>query len=159
MTAPQPARRQRLFQHGCLFLESSRAPPTILRALRRPAVALIASAAIALVWANNPVVGLLPRPGCAGRRAEAAPPSASTPGRPTGCWRSSSSCRARAKREFVAGDLRDPAPCRPPVVGRRRDARPAIVYALWNLGSNGELNGWAIPTATDIAFAVARSSP
>ena len=32
---------------------------------------------------------------------------------------------------------------------------PAIVHALWNLGSNGELNGWAIPTATDIAFAVA----
>ena len=60
------------------------------------------------------------------------------------------------KREFVAGDLRDPRRAALPVAAAIGGmAVPAICYVLWNLGPNGALNGWAIPTATDIAFAVA----
>ena len=61
------------------------------------------------------------------------------------------------KREFVAGDLRDPRRAALPVLAAVGGmAVPAVVYVLVNLrGSGAELRGWAIPTATDIAFALA----
>jgi NhaA family Na+:H+ antiporter len=58
------------------------------------------------------------------------------------------------KREFVAGDLRDPHRAALPVIAAVGGmAVPALVFVLFNLG--GALRGWAIPTATDIAFALA----
>ena len=61
------------------------------------------------------------------------------------------------KREFVAGDLRDPARAALPiaaVVGGM--VVPALIFVLVNLNTgDGALHGWAIPIATDIAFAVA----
>ncbi|UVJ40731.1 Na+/H+ antiporter NhaA [Arthrobacter sp. CJ23] len=61
------------------------------------------------------------------------------------------------KREFVAGELRKPAKAIVPVAAAVGGvAVPAIIYAVINLGSGAEaLRGWAIPTATDIAFALA----
>jgi Na+:H+ antiporter, NhaA family len=61
------------------------------------------------------------------------------------------------KREFVAGDLRDPRRAALPVVAAVGGmALPALVFVLVNLGTgDGALAGWAIPTATDIAFALA----
>ncbi len=61
------------------------------------------------------------------------------------------------KREFVAGDLRDPRRAALPVVAAVGGmAGPAILFTLINLGTGGDaLQGWAIPTATDIAFALA----
>ncbi|MCM3523353.1 Na+/H+ antiporter NhaA, partial [Curtobacterium sp. P97] len=60
------------------------------------------------------------------------------------------------KREFVAGDLRDPRKAALPVAAAVGGmAMPAIIYTVVNLGSDGGLTGWAIPTATDIAFALA----
>ncbi|MEV4341212.1 Na+/H+ antiporter NhaA [Streptomyces sp. NPDC049590] len=60
------------------------------------------------------------------------------------------------KRELVAGDLRDPKAAVLPVVAALCGmAVPAGVYTLTNLAGNGSLQGWAVPTATDIAFALA----
>lgn len=60
------------------------------------------------------------------------------------------------KREFVAGDLRDVRRAAIPVVAAASGvAVPAVIFALLNLGDGGQLRGWAIPTATDIAFALA----
>ncbi|MCK9896999.1 Na+/H+ antiporter NhaA [Frankia sp. AgB32] len=59
------------------------------------------------------------------------------------------------KREFVAGDLRDPRRAAVPVLAAVGGVVvPAVLYTLVNLGGDGA-HGWAIPTATDIAFAVA----
>jgi NhaA family Na+:H+ antiporter len=60
------------------------------------------------------------------------------------------------KRELVAGDLRDPKAAALPVVAALCGmAVPAVVYTLTNLMDGGSTRGWAVPTATDIAFALA----
>ena len=60
------------------------------------------------------------------------------------------------KRELVAGDLRDPRAAVLPVVAALCGmAVPALVYTLTNLVGHGSTEGWAVPTATDIAFALA----
>ncbi|MFF9408920.1 Na+/H+ antiporter NhaA [Streptomyces anandii] len=60
------------------------------------------------------------------------------------------------KRELVAGDLKDPRAAALPVVAALCGmAMPAAVYALTNLVGGGSQSGWAVPTATDIAFALA----
>jgi len=61
------------------------------------------------------------------------------------------------KREIVAGELRRPATAVVPVVAAVGGMlAPAAIYIIVNLvGAGGSLDGWAVPTATDIAFAVA----
>lgn len=60
------------------------------------------------------------------------------------------------KRELVTGDLRDPKAALLPVVAAICGmAVPALVYTLTNVVGGGDLGGWAVPTATDIAFALA----
>ncbi|MER5980104.1 Na+/H+ antiporter NhaA [Streptomyces sp. NPDC001857] len=60
------------------------------------------------------------------------------------------------KRELVAGDLRDPRAAALPVVAALCGmAVPALVYTLTSLTGGGSTGGWAVPTATDIAFALA----
>jgi NhaA family Na+:H+ antiporter len=60
------------------------------------------------------------------------------------------------KREFVAGDLRDPRRAALPILAAAGGmAVPALIYVAVNLAGDGALSGWAIPTATDIAFALA----
>ncbi|MGA8988619.1 Na+/H+ antiporter NhaA, partial [Aeromicrobium sp.] len=61
------------------------------------------------------------------------------------------------KREFVAGDLREPRRAAIPVLAAVGGmVAPALVFVAINARTgDGALRGWAIPTATDIAFAVA----
>lgn len=61
------------------------------------------------------------------------------------------------KREFVAGDLRDPSRAALPIAAAVGGmVVPALIFVVMNIRSPaGALQGWAIPTATDIAFAVA----
>ncbi|RII95373.1 Na+/H+ antiporter NhaA [Clavibacter michiganensis] len=61
------------------------------------------------------------------------------------------------KQEFVAGSLRDPRVAALPVAAAVGGvALPAGIFTLINLNAGADaLQGWAIPAATDIAFAVA----
>ncbi|MFI1021644.1 Na+/H+ antiporter NhaA [Streptomyces olivaceus] len=62
------------------------------------------------------------------------------------------------KRELVAGDLKDPKAAALPVVAALCGmAVPALVYTVTATATagGGSLAGWAVPTATDIAFALA----
>ncbi|WP_114202056.1 Na+/H+ antiporter NhaA [Janibacter anophelis] len=62
------------------------------------------------------------------------------------------------KEEFVAGKLRNPRQAALPIAAAFGGvAVPALIFTAIALASDSEgaLRGWAIPTATDIAFAVA----
>ncbi len=61
------------------------------------------------------------------------------------------------KREFVAGDLRDLRRAALPIAAAFGGmAVPALVYLVVNAAAaDGDSAGWAIPAATDIAFALA----
>jgi NhaA family Na+:H+ antiporter len=59
------------------------------------------------------------------------------------------------KHELVAGELRDPRRAALPVAAAVAGmVVPALLFCAVNAGT-GDLRGWAIPTATDIAFALA----
>ncbi len=60
------------------------------------------------------------------------------------------------KREFVAGDLREFRKSVVPITAAVGGVVvPAAIYAAINFSNPDTVDGWAIPTATDIAFAVA----
>jgi NhaA family Na+:H+ antiporter len=59
------------------------------------------------------------------------------------------------KREILQGGLSRPAAAVLPVLAAVGGmASPALIYVLFNWGDPRGLRGWAIPTATDIAFAL-----
>ena len=59
------------------------------------------------------------------------------------------------KREVLRGELSDPSKVALPVVGAIGGmALPAIIYSWINWGDDIAIQGWAIPSATDIAFAL-----
>jgi len=59
------------------------------------------------------------------------------------------------KREFLAGELADPARVVLPAIAALGGmAVPAVIYATINAGDPVAIRGWAIPSATDIAFAL-----
>ncbi|WP_337996096.1 Na+/H+ antiporter NhaA [Oleispirillum naphthae] len=59
------------------------------------------------------------------------------------------------KREILVGRLSSPRRAALPVIAAVGGmGAPALVFVLFNLGSPENLGGWAIPTATDIAFAI-----
>lgn len=59
------------------------------------------------------------------------------------------------KREFLDGQLASWSNrALPGIAAAGGIAAPAIIYAVINSASPGTLRGWAVPTATDIAFAL-----
>src|SRR3954468_22109054 len=144
-----------LFGRGS-WTEASRIAP-ILRKETVGGVLLLAGTVVALVWANSPwaesYVAL---------RDTTVGPAALHLDLSLGTWAADGLLAVfffvaglELKREFVAGDLRDPRRAALPVAAAVGGmAVPAVVYMLVNLEGGG-LGGWAIPTATDIAFALA----
>ena len=60
------------------------------------------------------------------------------------------------KKEFTQGDFKDPKNITLPLFGALGGILvPALIFTLINLGDTTNLRGWAIPTATDTAFALA----
>ncbi|UKA74680.1 Na+/H+ antiporter NhaA [Arthrobacter sp. FW306-07-I] len=162
MSATPPTPRQNKFFGSTVFSRGSYAEALrIGEILRKETVGgalLVVAAVIALVWANSPAsdsyfalrdfkVGYEPW------HLELS----------LGAWAADGLLAIffflvglELKREFVAGDLRQISKSIVPVAAAVGGvAVPAVIYAVVNLASPETLRGWAIPTATDIAFAVA----
>jgi Na+:H+ antiporter, NhaA family len=145
----------RLFSRGS-WPETSRVA-AVLRKETVGGVLLLVGTVIALVWANSPWAAWYE----ALRDAEIGPEALHLH-LSLGTWAADGLLAIfffvaglELKREFVAGDLRDPRRAALPVAAAVGGmAAPAVIYVLVNLGT-GALRGWAIPTATDIAFALA----
>jgi len=59
------------------------------------------------------------------------------------------------KREFIQGELSNPKQALLPIIGAVGGMLvPALVYIYFNIDDPTRLNGWAIPSATDIAFSL-----
>ena len=59
------------------------------------------------------------------------------------------------KREFLQGELSNPKQAMLPIIGAVGGmAVPALIYVIINYSDSNTLNGWAIPSATDIAFSL-----
>jgi Na+:H+ antiporter, NhaA family len=153
-TGPTPGR---LFARGS-YLEATR----IAEVLRKETVGgalLLAGTVLALVWANSPWSDSY-----ASLRDLSVGPESLHLHLTLGTWAADGLLAVfffvaglELKREFVAGDLRDPRKAALPVAAAVGGmVVPALLYTLVNLPAGGSaLSGWAIPTATDIAFALA----
>ena len=59
------------------------------------------------------------------------------------------------KREMIDGELSNPKQALLPIIGAVGGmVVPAVIYIIININSPETLNGWAIPSATDIAFSL-----
>jgi len=59
------------------------------------------------------------------------------------------------KREFIHGELSKPKQALLPIIGAFGGmALPALIYIIININTEYTLRGWAIPSATDIAFSI-----
>tara|TARA_Y100001958_G_scaffold88308_1_gene60016 strand:+ start:799 stop:1971 length:1173 start_codon:yes stop_codon:yes gene_type:complete len=59
------------------------------------------------------------------------------------------------KREFIQGELSNMKQALLPIIGAVGGMLiPALIYIYINIGDSETLNGWAIPSATDIAFSL-----
>ena len=59
------------------------------------------------------------------------------------------------KREFIQGELSNPKQAMLPIIGAIGGmAIPALFYIVINYSDGTTLKGWAIPSATDMAFSL-----
>ncbi len=147
----------RLFGRGS-YLEATRIA-AVLRKETVGGILLIIGALIALVWANSPWSAAYET-----LRDTRLGPASLHLDLTLGTWAADGLLAIfffvvglELKREFVAGDLREPRRAVLPVAAAVGGmVVPAVLFVLVNLGTgDGALRGWAIPTATDIAFALA----
>ncbi|MBY8874725.1 Na+/H+ antiporter NhaA [Micromonospora sp. PLK6-60] len=156
-TGPTRSKRHRLLSRGSW--PEARFLGDVLRTETVGGGLLLLGAVLALLWANSPwgdsyvaLARWVPWPGGAGLHLDL----------DLAQWAADGLLAIfffvvglELKREFVAGDLRDPRRAALPVVAAIGGMlAPALIYVAVNLGGSG-LRGWAIPTATDIAFALA----
>lgn len=154
MTAPPPG-RSILARRS--WSETSRITEILRKETVGGALLLVATVA-ALVWANSPAADTY-----AALRDASFGPEALHLHLSVGAWAADGLLAIfffvvglELKREFVAGDLRDPRAAALPILAAVGGmVAPALVYVAINASSDGALRGWAIPTATDIAFALA----
>ncbi|WP_078310922.1 MULTISPECIES: Na+/H+ antiporter NhaA [unclassified Mycobacterium] len=148
---------QRVFTRGT-WAESSRVAG-ILRKETVGGVLLVLAALTALLWANSPWSSWYYRLGAITVGPERLHLNLTLAG-----WATDGLLAifffvvgVELKREFVAGDLRDPGRAALPIVAAIGGMLvPAAIYLAVNASGGGEaMRGWAIPTATDIAFALA----
>ena len=120
---------------------------------------LLAAAAVALVWANSPWGAAYET-----LRDTRVGPASLHLDLTLGTWAADGLLAVfffvaglELKREFVAGDLREPRRAALPIAAAVGGmAVPALFFVLLNLGRDDDaLRGWAVPSATDIAFALA----
>jgi NhaA family Na+:H+ antiporter len=156
---PAPSERPRVLSRGT-WGETARVTALLRRETVGGALLLVA-AVVALVWANSGWAS-----GYAALKDLTLGPHALHLDLTLGAWAADGLLAVfffvaglEVKREFVAGDLREPRRAAIPVLAAVGGmVFPALVYVAVNLAAHagrGALSGWAIPTATDIAFAVA----
>jgi NhaA family Na+:H+ antiporter len=154
VTDPTP--RRPLLARGS-WAEASRIAG-VLRSETVGGALLLAGTVLALLWANSPWSGAY-----TDLRDLTVGPAALHLDLSLGTWAADGLLAVfffvvglELKREFVAGDLRDPRRAALPILAAAGGmVVPALIYVAVNLGGGGALSGWAIPTATDIAFALA----
>jgi len=153
-----PANRRRSVFLGRMSLPERNFVADALRTETVGGVLLLLAAVAALIWANSPVSASYESVvdfhfGPAALRLDLS----------VGHWAADGLLAVfffvagiELKRELVAGELRSPSAAALPVVAAVCGmAVPALVYAVVNATGGGSLQGWAVPTATDIAFALA----
>jgi NhaA family Na+:H+ antiporter len=152
-----PASRSRLFRRASAT-EAARIAQ-ILRSETVGGALLVAGALIGLIWANSGWGDAY----AAVRDATVGPASLHLH-LSLGTWAADGLLAVfffvaglELKREFVAGDLRDARRAALPVAAAVGGVLvPALIYVLVNVAADtGDTRGWAIPSATDIAFALA----
>ncbi|KQT91525.1 sodium:proton antiporter [Marmoricola sp. Leaf446] len=152
-----PSRRRTLLGRGS-WAETTRVADVLRRETVGGALLLLATV-VALVWANSPAGGSY-----LALRDTVVGPAALHLDLSLGTWAADGLLAVfffvvglELKREFVAGDLRDPRRAALPVLAAVGGmVVPALVFVAVTLrAGDGAVRGWAIPTATDIAFALA----
>ena len=157
MTSPPASSRRQIFGRGSW--PETRRIGDILRTETVGGLLLVGAAVLALVWANSPWSEAY-----TALSSLRVGPAALHLDLPLATWAADGLLAIfffvaglELKREFVAGDLRDPRRAALPVAAAVGGmAVPAAVFIVINVGAGGDaIQGWAIPTATDIAFALA----